>query len=189
MISIPLEDIYPLLKEFVATYRGLMLLAMVNAFDWASAPPHLPSCAAAKPGKILYITLSAVPNISPATKAKSAFRVENAEAITFESFRDAVTNRQHPLYETENQQLIDGYDDHVAQMRNHQGSIHRNSMCILKLHFNNGVRAFMYFANWYYTDDPMRNYSAQWNPVNWLEYLKRMVARGKGWHRNDVNFN
>lgn len=188
-ISIPLEAIYPLLQEFVDTYRGLMLLAMVNAFEWASAPPHFSSCPHVKPGKILYITLSAVPDISPATKGKSAFRIENAVAATFESFRDAVTDRQHHLYQPENEELIKGYDDYVIQMRGHQMSVHRISMCIIKLYFNNGVRAFMYFKNWYYADDPMRNYSAQWNPINWLEYFKAMVARGKGWHRDDVSFN
>jgi len=46
----------------------------------------------------------------------------------------------------------------------------------------------MYFKYSYYADDPMRDYSAQWNPVNWLLYLKTMVAKGKGWHRDDVTF-
>jgi hypothetical protein len=184
-ITLPLEDIYPLLQDFAVTYRGLMLLAMTNAFGWASGPPR---CACAQPAKVLYITLSAIPDISPFTKAKSAFRVKNAEAISLESFRDAVTNRQHPLYQIENKQLVENYDQHVSQMCRHQGPVQRISMCVLKLDFHNGVRRFMYFKNWYYADDPMRNYCAQWNPVNWLDYLKEMVAKGKGWHRNDVNF-
>ena len=187
-ITLPLEDIYPLLQDFVVTYRGLMLLAMTNAFGWASGPPHFPQCTDAQPGKVLYITLSTIPDISPSTKAKSAFRVKDAEAISLESFRDAVTNRQHPLYETENKQLVESYDQYVSQMCSYRGSAQRISMCVLKLDFHNGVRRFMYFKNWYFADDPMRNYSAQWNPVNWLEYFKEMVAKGKGWHRNDVNF-
>jgi hypothetical protein len=144
-ISIPLEAIYPLLQDFVVTYRGLMLLAMTNAFGWASVPPHF---AAARPAKVFYITLSAVPNISPSTKAKSAFRIQNAEVISLESFRDAVTNQQHPLYETENKQLMDGYDQYVSQIQRHRGPGDRVSMCVLKLDFHNGVRRFTYFKNW-----------------------------------------
>jgi hypothetical protein len=47
------------MQEFVVAYRELMLLAMVNAFGWALAPPRLGSCAA----KALYITLSVIPSI------------------------------------------------------------------------------------------------------------------------------
>jgi hypothetical protein len=166
-----------------------MLLAMTNAFDWVSGSPQFPQYTATQPAKVFYITLSAIPNISPSTKAKSAFRIKSAEAISLESFRDAVTNQQHPLYESDNRQLMEGYDQHVFQMRMHQGPMHRISMCVLKLDFDNGVRRFTYFKSFYYVDDPMRNYSARWNPVNWSEYLKAMVARGKGWNRSDVNFN
>jgi len=186
-LSIPLVAIYPLLQEFVVVYRELMLLAMVNAFGWASSPPHLACCATTKPAKVLYITLSITPSISTSTETKSAFRIENAEAITLETFRDAATNRRHHLYQAENQQLIQGYDSYVAQHQNSQGCT-RISMCVIRLDFNNGIRPFMYFKYSYYADDPMRDYSAQWNPVNWLLYLKTMVAKGKGWHRDDVNF-
>jgi len=67
-LSIPLAAIYPLLQEFVVVYRELMLLAMVNAFGWASSPPHLACCATTMPAKVLYITLSITPSISTSWK-------------------------------------------------------------------------------------------------------------------------
>lgn len=192
-ITVPLPSIWPRLQEFVDAYRGLMLVAMVNAFGYVAHPPHPPNgggcvCGPGSEGKVLYITLSAIPNITPSTKGKAAFLIDDAEAVTIEEFRNSSTNKQHRLYQQENTQLLESYENHVAQMLQHQGAISRTNMCVMKLYFHNGVRAYMYFKHWFYTDDPWRDYSKQWNPEDWLGYMKRMVAKGKAWNREDVNF-
>lgn len=165
-----------------------MILSMVNAFGWVEEASRPLVFRALQPPQVLYVTLSTVPNLSPTTKGKAAFRVDNAEAISMQSFRESATNQKHRLYEPENLGILERYDDYITVMHKNQGPSIRISLCVLKLEFENHTRASLCFKSSYYGDNPLRDYSAQWNPSNWLEYLKKMVARGKGWHRDDVNF-
>jgi len=105
-----------------------------------------------------------------------------------ESFRDSISNQLHPLHHIRNGELVDGFDEQVMHMRRTHGAVHRMNMCVMMLDFHNGVRRSLYFKDFYYADDPTRDYSTQWKPDNWLEYLKTEVAKGKGWHRDDVSF-
>jgi hypothetical protein len=161
---------------------------MVNAFGWAARPPPSTVSASTEQAKVLYITLTTVPNLSPSTKARAAFRIKAAQAVTMDSFRDSVDNKQHPLHHVNNGGLIAGFDENVEQMRKTHGVVHRMSMCVLMIDFHSGVRRCEYLKNFFFADNPAHDYSAQWNPTDWLEYLKTEVAKGKEWRRGDVSF-
>lgn len=159
--SLPLADIWPLLQDFASTYRGLVHLAMVHDFGWADKPPQPEACRHTAPAKLSHITLTAVPDISPATKARAVFLVRDAVPLAFGHFREAIDDKNHPLYAPENQELMKGYDNHVEQVRACQILLPRVNMVIMRLHFSIGVRGYMYFKSWFYVDDPKRDYLSQ----------------------------
>ncbi|KZP33663.1 hypothetical protein FIBSPDRAFT_1036183 [Athelia psychrophila] len=187
MMSIPMENVNPLLRDFVVSYRALIIIAMFSAFGYTS--PHTAHssggskcfCEARQERKVLHITLQAVPKLSRATKGRAAFIVKNAESLTVDALREASRNTAHPMYDHSNIQRLQSFDRHVEQYRNLQGATARHSMCFIKLNFHNGVGRSIFLKDFYYSDDPSRDYSSHWNPDNWLQYLKQEVARGKGW--------
>jgi hypothetical protein len=187
-MSMPLENIHTLLQDFLAAYRPLIWLSMVNAFGYAIKSPTQLRSTFADPAKVFYITLSAVPNLSLSTKARAAFHIKDARAFTMDSFRESISNKEHPLHHIENGPLVGRFDNHVAQMREAGRIGHRMGMGVLFLDFSNGVRRSQYFKDMYFADDPARDYSMQWRPDDWLEYLKTEVAKGKRWHRDDISF-
>lgn len=187
MMSIPMENVNPLMRDFVVSYRALLIIAMLSAFGYTS--PHTahfsggPKCFCEGPQerKVLYITLQAVPKLSRTTKGRAAFTVKNAESLTIDALREASKNTAHPMYDHHNIQLLQSFDRHVAQYRSVQGATARHSMCFIKLDFQNGVSRSIFLKDFYYSDDPLRDYSTRWNPDHWLQYLKQEVAKGKGW--------
>jgi hypothetical protein len=162
---------------------------MISAFGYVTNPLAISSESVSidKP-KVFYITLSAVRNLSLSTKARAAFLIKDAQALSMDSFRDSASNPQHPLYNTSHAELVNGFGNQVTQLRRIYGPVHMINMCVLFIDFSNGVRRSEYFTDFYFADDLARDYSTQWKPDNWLENLKTEVAKGKGWHRDDVSF-
>lgn len=111
-MTVPMENISPLLNDFVVNYRALMILAMVNAFGYAA--PHMPHthdgprcfCNARAETKVLFITLTAVPKLSLSTEGRAAFLIKDAEALAVEAFREASRNKRHRLYDQDNITLL-----------------------------------------------------------------------------------
>ncbi|KAF7973751.1 hypothetical protein HWV62_14338 [Athelia sp. TMB] len=185
---VPMENISPLLQEFVTTYRPLMIFAMTNAFGYtAPHTPHAsggPSCfCEASPIKmVLFINLRAAPKLSITTKGRAAFRIESAETLTLDALRAASKNRRHRLYDQDNLKLLESFDRHAEMMDSIQlSTMSRHSMCFMKLHFTNDTGSSIFLKNFFYSDDKSSDYSSRWNPDDWLEYLKQEVAKGKGW--------
>ena len=184
----PMENVSPLLRDFVTSYRALMILAMTNAFGYTT--PHIahasggPSCFCEAPPEkmVLFITLRAAPRLSITTKARAAFHVESAETLTLDALRAASRNRSHRLYDQDTLKLLESFDRHVETMDSIQRSaMSRHSMCFMKLHFTNDDGSSIFLKNFFYSDDKSADYSVRWNPDDWLEYLKQEVAKGKGW--------
>jgi hypothetical protein len=120
------------------------------------------------------------------TKARAAFRVDNAEVLSLLEFRRATKDQSHRLYNQDNEKIIAGYYRYKSGMRKEPNL--RLTMVVQSLYFHNGVSAMMYLKSWYFEDDCTRDYSTQWKPDNWLAFLKETVANGKGWHRDDISF-
>lgn len=137
-----------------------------------------------KPSQVFFINLSTVPGLSSSTKARAAFRVDHAEVLTVDDFRDAVTRRSHRLYNQDNGQLMADYDRRKAMANPDR----RLCMVVQRIYFHNGISAMMYNKNWYFEDDYTNDYSTQWKPHDWFQHLKDTVAIGKGWHRDDIYF-
>ncbi|KZP24561.1 hypothetical protein FIBSPDRAFT_1042028 [Athelia psychrophila] len=187
-ISIPMKNIFPLLQDFTASYRALMILAMTNAFGYTA--PHIPhtsgdtKCSYETPQDkmVLFITLRGVPKLSVTTKGRAAFLIEDAEALTFDALREASKNKMHRLYDEDNAKLLQSFDKHVEGMNSMRlSTMSRHSMCLLKLDFSNEVERSIFLKDFYYSDDPSVDCSSRWRPDNWLKYLKEEVAKGKGW--------
>ncbi|KAF7976814.1 hypothetical protein HWV62_5486 [Athelia sp. TMB] len=198
-MSIPMENINPLLQEFVISYRALLNFAMFNAFGWTA--PHLPhtpdgpGCfCEVRPGskaesRILFITLQAVTNLSLSTKGRAAFLVDDAEALTIDAFRQASSNPGHRLYHRVDIEYLDPFEQEIEQFDNSPGAIQpRHSMCFMKLDFSNGVRRSIVLKSFHTRDHPLNDYALGWCRADWLEYLKQEVAKGKGWKpRGEMN--
>ena len=191
-MSIPMENINPLLQEFVISYRALLNFAMFNAFGWTA--PHLPHtpdgpkcfCEVRPESKaesrILFITLQAVPNLSLSTKGRAAFLVNDAEALTIDAFCQASNNPGHRLYHHANIEYLEPFEQETEQPDGPPGTTQpQHSVCLMKLDFSNGVRRYIILKNFHTRNHPSNDYALGWCRADWLEYLKQEVAKGKGW--------
>jgi hypothetical protein len=162
-----------------------MCLSLVNAFGLCDGPPKLPE-AFSVPPRVFLVHMTVVPGLSARIKGRAAFRVESAEVVSVADFRLSIKHESHRLYHRDNAQLMEDYDRHKSIMNNAPNK--RLSMVVQRTYFHNGVSAMKYSKNWYLEDDCTRDYSTQWEPVDWLAFLKETVAGGKGWNRSDVWF-
>ncbi|KZP04347.1 hypothetical protein FIBSPDRAFT_878604 [Athelia psychrophila] len=185
-ISIPMENINPLLQDFVVSYRALLNCSMFNAFGW-TAPhrPHTPGgpacfCEARREHRVLFITIRAVPNLSPATKGRAAFLVEDAEALTIDEFREAAENGSHRLYHEGNMQHLEAFDRALEEFSSAQGPIRRASMCFMSLTLSPRA-SFLKKSIHGWSHDRSSDHSSGWNPDDWLQHLKEEVGKGEGW--------
>ncbi|KZP24560.1 hypothetical protein FIBSPDRAFT_929766, partial [Athelia psychrophila] len=182
-IPIPMENVNLLFQDFVTSYRALLNMTMFNAFGWTA--PHLPHtsggpkcfCEARQESRVLFITLRVAPKLSLTTKARAAFLVDDAEALTIAAFREASENRNHRLYHPGNMSHLESFDRATEEFASSRGWIPRRSMCFMKVVLESAI-----ILNTFQTeDDSLNDYSSRWNSDDWLQHLKQEVAKGKGW--------
>lgn len=183
-ISIPMENINPLLQDFVVSYRALLNCSMFNAFGWTA--PHLPHtsdgpacfCEAPQEHRVLFVTIRAAPKLSLKTKGRAAFLIADAEALTIDQFREASENRNHRLYHEGSMQHLEDFDRVLKEFSISPEPIRRASMCFMSLTLSSRSRLLKSSIHGW-LDDRSSDHSSGWNPENWLQYLKQEVAKRK----------
>ncbi|KAJ7126457.1 hypothetical protein C8R43DRAFT_1135040 [Mycena crocata] len=189
--TLPLHALQAVLNDWIFQYRPLLLLSVLHAQGlWDRPPAEHPTFATPQ---VFYTKLSASPGLSPRTKARAAFRVENAEIFPVSELRVAAVDTTHRLYNIDMAAIVADFDQHVAdRISSGPGlmSNYRITMVVHSITFRNGFGAMSYLRNWYFEGDQRTDYSQQWRPLagDWLGFLKETVAAGKGWNRNDINF-
>ncbi|KAJ7167647.1 hypothetical protein C8R46DRAFT_254278 [Mycena filopes] len=189
--SLSSKDLYPLLHEWVVKYRPLFCLSLLRAQGLWDQPP-LANPVLQVP-QVLYMKMVSTPGISSRTKARAAFRVLSAEIVPITELRIAAADSAHRMYDIDMKEVVKDFDVYVADARASGAALHphyRVSMVVHSLDFNNGVTRMAYHKNWFFTDDNRTDYSHQWRPAtdDWLDFLTRTVAAGKGWDRSDIHF-
>ncbi|KAJ7693933.1 hypothetical protein B0H17DRAFT_1330254 [Mycena rosella] len=185
-----LQGCYSLLNDWLSKYRPLLCLSLLHAQGlWDRPPSEHPLSMAPQ---VFYVQLSSVPGISQKTKARAAFRVDNAAVVPMSELRVAATDTTHRLYDQDVQTMVDDFDKHLADRVASGMALHPNyrmTMVVHSVHFHNGIRAMQYHKNWYFEDDSRTDYSPQWRPPagDWLGFLKETVAAGRGWDRADIH--
>lgn len=174
----------PIHQDWTIIYRPLICLSLVNAMGLSDGPPT--AAVFSRPPQIFFIKLSVVPGLTLKSKARKAFRVDDAELINLDEFRRASLNQSHPLHTKDSQKILLGYNRYISNTL--QTPEKRLTMIVQSVNFHNGTSMTMHTKHWYFEDNRTRDYSTQWTSDNWLAFLKKTVANGKGWHRDDVWF-
>lgn len=187
---LPMQAVYPFLHDWVVKYRPLLCLSLLHAQGlWDRPPSEHPVY---DTPRVFYVQMSSAPGISARTKARAAFRVLNAEVLPISELRTAATNRGHQMYDQNMKAIIADFDRHFASRVSSGMALKPNYRICMVVHhvdFNNGVSTETFHKNWYFEDDRRIDYSRQWRPTgDWLDFLKVIVAAGKGWDRDDVHF-
>ncbi|KAF8071506.1 hypothetical protein FPV67DRAFT_1667007 [Lyophyllum atratum] len=182
VVRVPIDAIDAIHEDWTLTYRSLICFSLVHATGLADGPPSI--AALAQPPQIFFVKLSAAPDLTLKTKSRKAFRVDSAELIGLDEFRRASMNKSHRLYTSNNQKFLLGYNRYTSN--SHQILEDRTTMVVQSLCFYNGTSETMYSKSWYIEDSRTREYLNLRKPDDWLAFLKSTVAKGKGWHRDDV---
>ncbi|KAF7355733.1 hypothetical protein MSAN_01491200 [Mycena sanguinolenta] len=190
IVTLPMQAVSPLLHEWLLQYRPLLCLSLLHAQGLWDHPP--PAHYIFDP-QVFYVKMSSAPGISTRTKARAAFRVDNAEVVPISEFRTAAITPGHRMYDRDLKVIVEDFDAHLAdrvsagQARNPNCRI---CMVVHSIYFHNGFAAMQFHKNWYFEDDRRTDYSQQWRPPtdDWLDFLKATVTAGKGWDRGDVRF-
>ncbi len=177
--------IYNYQDKWTQTYRALMSVSLTTALGYRDAPTS--AVVYDVPTPVFLVNLVVIPNITPTTKARAAFRVRDVNILSLDEFRNVAADKNHALHSRDYPKLLEDYDFRFPPLSRPQ-RISRTAMVVEEVFYHTGSRAYINIKNWYFTDNPSRDYSHQWKPDNWLEYLKTTVAAGKGWEHEDVHF-
>ncbi|KAK7062156.1 hypothetical protein R3P38DRAFT_2833735 [Favolaschia claudopus] len=188
---LPMQSVNPLLHEWLLQYRPLFCFSLLRGQGYWDLPPSRQLVKDTP--QVFYIKMTSVRDISQKTKARAAFRIDDAEFFPISELRIAAKERGHRLYDQDVQAVVDDFDQHIAYATSSGKALNPNYRLCMVLHrvyFHNSISAMVFHKNWYFEDDRRMDYSHQWHPPtdDWLDFLKRTVAAGKGWDREDVHF-
>ncbi len=157
----------------------------MTALGYRDAPPS--GVVNNVPTPVFLVNLVVIPNITPMTKARAAFRVNDVHILSLDEFRNAAADETHALHSHYYSRLLEDYDLRFTPLSGSK-RVARAAMVVEEVYYHSGGHAYINVKNWYFTDNPSRDYSHKWKPDNWLEYLKTTVAAGKGWENEGVHF-
>lgn len=114
---VPLSAIGPLHDKWTQTYRRLMLVSLTTALGYRDAPPS--AVAHDVPTHVFLVNLAVIPNITPTTKARAAFRVKDVHILSLEEFRNVAADESHALHCHYYLKLL---EDYIRRFPNQRGS-------------------------------------------------------------------
>ncbi|KAK0454833.1 hypothetical protein EV421DRAFT_452216 [Armillaria borealis] len=182
--TVPFSAIGPIHDKWTQTYRALMSVSLTTALGYRDAPPS--GVVNDVPTPVFLVNLVVIPNITPTTKARAAFRVKDVHILSLDEFRNVAADESHALHSHYYPKLLEDYDLRFTPLSRSK-RISRTAMVVEEVYYHSGSHTYINVKNWYFTDNPSRDYSHQWKPDNWLEYLKTTVAAGKGWEHGCVH--
>ncbi|PBK74390.1 hypothetical protein ARMSODRAFT_587401 [Armillaria solidipes] len=161
-----------------------MSVSLTTALGYRDAPPS--GVVNDVPTPVFLVNLVVIPNITPMTKARAAFRVKDVHILSLDEFRNVAADESHALHGHYYPKLLEDYDLCFTPLSRSK-RISRTAMVVEEVYYHSGNHAYINVKNWYFTDNPSRDYLHQWKPDSWLEYLKTTVAAGKGWEHGCVH--